>query len=102
MSKYNKLVRDKIPQIIQENGEKPVFKVLNNVEYLIELNNKLNEELQEYLTDYTCEELADMLEVIYAIAKSKGLSQEGLEKIRFDKHKARGGFDKRQFLIGVE
>lgn len=58
-----KLVRDKIPQIIKENGKIPVTRLLDKEEYLRELDIKLNEEVQEYQTDKSIEEMADVLEV---------------------------------------
>ena len=69
MTVYNKLVRDKIPDIITASGKHPVTRVLSNEEYLAELDKKLIEEGNEYQADKSLEELADMLEVIYAIAK---------------------------------
>jgi predicted house-cleaning noncanonical NTP pyrophosphatase (MazG superfamily) len=102
MPTKNKLVRDLIPQIISNKGQKPITKVLNEEEYIKELDIKLKEELEEYLADDNCEELADMLEVIYAIAKSKGVSQSELESIRVKKFEERGGFDDKIYLISVE
>lgn len=99
MPKYNKLVRDKIPLIIESKGEKPITKILDAEEYIRELNRKLQEELLEFLQDNTAEELADMLEVIYAIAKTHHISIEELERIREKKKEDKGGFEKKIFLI---
>ena len=69
---YNKLVRDKIPNIIKEKGETPIIKTLNEIEYKKELENKLYEEYKEVIESNgndRIEELADMLEVIKALAK---------------------------------
>ena len=65
---FNKLVRDKIPQVIENNGDKPYIKVLSDEENLKQLNIKLTEEVNEYLSDNNVEELADIVEVIYDIA----------------------------------
>jgi predicted house-cleaning noncanonical NTP pyrophosphatase (MazG superfamily) len=102
MSTKNKLVRDLIPQIISNKGQKAITRILDQDEYTKELNIKLKEELNEYLTDDNCEELADMLEVIYAIAKTKGVSQQELESIRLIKADERGGFEEKLYLISVE
>jgi predicted house-cleaning noncanonical NTP pyrophosphatase (MazG superfamily) len=99
MPKYNKLVRDKIPSIIESKGEKPITKILDAEEYIRELNRKLQEELLEFLQDNTAEELADMLEVIYAIANTHHISIEELERIREQKKEDKGGFEKKIFLI---
>ena len=95
---YNKLVRDNIPEIMINNGAIPVTRILNEEEYLIELNKKLSEEVNEYLESGEAEELADIQEVILGIINAKGISREGLENIRKDKAAKRGSFDKRIFL----
>ena len=71
---HNKLVRDKIPEIIENTGKKAYCHVLAEEEYLSELDKKLNEECVEYQVDKSLEELADMLEVMYAIAEARGFS----------------------------
>ena len=95
---YNKLVRDKIPEIIIANGENPITYTLNADEYTQELYRKLKEEVNEFLQDENVEELADILEVIHGIAASKQLTFEDLEKVRIEKRNKRGGFEKRIFL----
>ena len=85
MPVYNKLVRDKIPEIIKNSGKKAITTVLNEEEYLTELDRKLNEECAEYQQDKSIEELADMLEVIYAITVARGYSVEELEQVRREK-----------------
>lgn len=102
MPTYNKLVRDKIPEIIKRNGSQPVFRKLDDEEYYRELRNKLNEEVGEFLSDNNAEELADIMEVVLALAAHLGHSAANLEKIRADKAKKRGGFDKRYYLIAAE
>ena len=66
-AEYHKLVRDKIPEMIREQGETPVFRILEQEEYLKELDRKLHEEIREYQEDKSLEELADVLEVMLAI-----------------------------------
>ena len=95
---YNKLVRDKIPQIIKANGEEPITRSLNSDEYKKELYRKLKEEVAEFLEDENIEELADILEVIHGILNSRQTSFEDLEKIRQAKREKRGGFEGRVFL----
>ena len=102
MIKYNKLIRDKIPEIIEADGKDYKIRKLEDEEYLESLNAKLQEELDEYLESGEVEELADIMELIYAIIEYKDVSQEELEEIRKDKKKERGGFAEKLFLIGVE
>ena len=82
---HNKLVRDRIPEIIEKSGKTAYYRILNNEEYIEELDRKLNEECAEYKEDKSIEELADMLEVIYAIAQARGYSIEELEQVRAEK-----------------
>jgi predicted house-cleaning noncanonical NTP pyrophosphatase (MazG superfamily) len=97
--KYNKAIRDKIPEIIQKDGCSCNVKTLSDDDFLEHLEKKLSEEVTEYQNDKNPEELADILEVIYRIAQLKGVSKEELEKIRIKKSKERGGFEKNLFLI---
>ena len=102
--KYNKLVRDKIPSIIEKNGEKPVIRVLSDEEYKKELEKKLNEEYQEVLSAQgkdRVEELADMIEVIKYLAKLEKVTLEDVIKMAEEKAKKRGAFDKKIFLETV-
>ncbi|NLL45068.1 MAG: nucleoside triphosphate pyrophosphohydrolase [Mollicutes bacterium] len=99
MTKHNKLVRDKIPSIIEANGEKTVTIILDNEEYKKELDKKILEEIKEYLKSDDVEELADVLEVIYAILEYKKLTMNDLENIRKMKKEKRGGFVDCIFLI---
>ena len=98
---YNKLVRDKIPEIIEASGKTCETEVLSDEEYLQMIDKKLDEELAEYHQDHSIEELADLLEVLYATARARGYSIEELEQVRVEKQKARGGFDKKISLISV-
>ena len=96
---YNKLVRDKIPEIIEKNGGECKYRILDNEEYIEMIDAKLNEELLEYHNDKSIEELADLMEVIYAAAKARGYTLSYLEQVRAQKAEKRGGFDKRIMLI---
>ncbi len=102
MKIYNKLVRDKIPQIIQSNGQSCKTRVLDNKEYLEQLNIKLKEELDEYLESGEVEELADIEEVLRAILKAKGCDYASFDKLRQSKVDKRGAFDNRIFLESTE
>ena len=102
MPVYNKLVRDKIHEIIMKSGKTAHCHVLDNNEYITELDRKLNEECAEYQADKNIEELADMLEVMYAIAEARGYSVADLERVRLEKAEKRGGFSERIFLEYVE
>ena len=101
MIKYDKLIRDKIPEIIEQSGKKCIVEVMDNDTYIEYLDQKLNEELAEYQQDKSVEELADLLEVIYAVAVARGYSVEDLERIRVEKAEKRGSFEKRLILQGV-
>lgn len=96
---YNKLVRDKIPDIIKSKGEKCKFEVLNDEDYKDFLDKKLNEEVAEYQSSKSLVELADIIEVIYAIAKTRGFTPEQIEELRVLKEKSKGGFSKGILLI---
>ncbi len=98
----NKLVRDNIPQIISANGQKAVTKTLDRVEYVASLEQKLQEEVAEYLKDKNTAELADILEVVYALSETLNTSHEELEVIRREKVEKNGAFSKKIFLISVE
>lgn len=98
---HNKLVRDKIPEIIEKSGKTAVVRTLPEDEYLKMLNRKLSEELSEYLQDQSMEEIADLLEVIHAVVVAHNSSMEEVEKIRLSKKEKRGGFEKRIFLESV-
>lgn len=98
---YNKLVRDKIPQIIFETGKQAIISVLNEQEYLKMLNKKLIEEIKEYISSGEIEELVDIQEVIYALIEAKNVSKEAFEKLRIEKYNLRGGFSKKILLKAV-
>lgn len=100
--KYHKLVRDRIPEIIQSTGKGCTTRILGDREYLALLDEKLNEELTEYQQSKDLEELADLLEVIRAVVKARGFTWEELEQLRSQKKDRRGGFEKRILLESVE
>ena len=102
MKIYNKLVRDKIVDIIEGEGRKVNYIILDDKDYRKELNKKLQEEVKEYLEDNNVEELADIVEVIYGILNSMNVSIEGFEKVRMDKKEKRGAFEKRIYLEETE
>ena len=102
MKTYNKLVRDRIPEIIEKTGKRCEIEILNDEEYLKSIDAKLDEELAEYHKEQNLEELADLLEVIYAATIARGYSIEDLEKMRAFKANERGAFNKRILLKEVE
>lgn len=98
MKIYNKLVRDNIPEIMIQNGAKPVTRILSDEEYIKELNKKLVEEVNEYLESEDILEIADIEEILLAILKHKKVSLEEFNKKREEKANKRGAFDKKIFL----
>lgn len=98
---YNKLVRDRIPEIITAAGKSCTTEILSEQDYLQMLDAKLDEELAEYHKDQNIEELADLLEVIRAVAVARGYTLEELEQVRAEKATKRGGFEKRILLKEV-
>lgn len=101
MIEYDKLIRDRIPEIIEQSGKKCIIEELDTDTYIRYLDQKLNEELAEYQADKSLEELADLLEVIYTVAVARGYSIEELDGLRKEKAEKRGGFEKRLRLKGV-
>jgi predicted house-cleaning noncanonical NTP pyrophosphatase (MazG superfamily) len=100
--KYNKAIRDKIPEIIKSSGKNCNVKVLDDDVFLAEMEKKLVEELHEYQESKDVEELADILEVIYRISELKGTNPDTLDEIRRDKAEKRGKFDDNLFLIDAD
>ena len=98
---YEKLVRDKIPEIIEKSCNQCEIEILSDEKYLEMIDKKLDEELAEYHKHKNLEELADLLEVIYAATKARGYSIEDLEKVRVEKAEKRGSFDKKILLKKV-
>lgn len=100
---YNKLVRDKIPEEINNiEGRKANYKILNDNEYIQELDKKLLEEAHEFIEEHSVEELADLMEVIHAIMKIENISFNDVEIARELKNKKKGSFKNKVYLINVE
>ena len=102
---YQKLVRDKIPTIIESKGQIPITRILSDKEYKLELEKKLNEEYQEVLNatgDERIEELADMLEVMIYLAKLENKTLDDIIEVCNQKHDKRGGFEDKIYLDDVE
>ena len=98
---YDKLVRDRIPEILAQVGKECVTETLSDDYYLVMLDSKLDEELAEYHADPCLEELADLLEVLRACALARGYTLEKLEEERAAKAAARGGFSQKLLLRAV-
>lgn len=99
---YHKLVRDRIPEIIEADRKTCICETLSDEDYISLLDQKLNEELAEYQESKSLEELADLLEVIQAVVKARGWTLQELERVRADKATKRGGFEKRILLKEVK
>jgi len=102
MTHHNKLVRDKIPEICRSAGQTPHTRILSDDEYIAALEAKLAEEVTEFHADHAPEELADILEVIYALANIRGLTADELHELCANKRAVRGGFAEKIFLISTE
>lgn len=102
MKVYNKLVRDKIPEMIINENRHPVTRILDNDEYRVELNKKLQEEVKEYIEDNNVEELADIVEVVYGILDSMDISLEEFESVRKAKVDKRGAFKNKIYLESAD
>lgn len=100
--KYNKLVRDKIPERLKGKGLTPIIHIADNKEYKEKLRKKLVEESREYYKSGKVEELADILEVIYTTCELKGIGIKDLEDIRMKKRVERGGFEEKIILDEVK
>ncbi|MBQ9313984.1 MAG: nucleoside triphosphate pyrophosphohydrolase [Clostridia bacterium] len=101
---YNKLVRDNIPRIIESKGKTPITRILDNNIYKVELEKKLNEEYHEVLEasgDDRIEELADMLEIMRALAKLEGKTLQDVIDCADKKNEKRGAFKEKIFLEKV-
>ena len=98
---HNKLVRDRIPEIVEASGRICITEVLPNDAYIQALDAKLSEELAEYQQSKSLEELADLLEVMGAVVKARGYTWDDLTRVRKEKRAQRGAFDQRIFLKEV-
>lgn len=101
IKKYNKLVRDRIPEIIEASGKTCVTEILSDEEYLKMIDAKLDEELAEYHRNQNIEELADLTEVIHTAVIARGYTLENLERVRAEKASKRGGFHQKILLLEV-
>jgi len=99
---YNKLVRDRIPEIIREKGETPVTHIADDREYGEALREKLHEEIAEFLEVPSAEEAADILEVLHALCAHAGVDLSRLDAVRDKKRTERGGFVERIILERTE
>lgn len=97
MKTYNKLVRDRIPEIIKANGQTACFSVLDETQFQVALKEKLCEEVREYLGSANLEELADILEVVDALAQAQGSTLSEVLTIKEKKAATNGGFEKSCF-----
>ena len=102
MIRYDKLVRDNIPAMIERDGARAVTRILQGAEYRARLEEKLDEEVAEFHRSGELEELADVLEVVYALCAAQGRSVDELNAVCRKKRDERGGFGRRVFLIGKE
>jgi predicted house-cleaning noncanonical NTP pyrophosphatase (MazG superfamily) len=98
---YKKLVRDRIPEMIEENNQVGEFYIFPESDFEDELTLKMQEEIGEYLTSKNPEELADILEILMELAKIRDIPFSEIETIRQKKLNDRGGFSKRIFLVKV-
>ncbi len=92
---YTKLVRDKIPEIVKAKGINPINHIADDKEFESALMDKLQEEVKEFIEEPCKEEMADIMEVIYAILEQKQYSFNDIEEVRKKKAEERGAFDKR-------
>ena len=93
-----KLVRDNIPKIMQEKGKEPKIRIAGDKEYEDALIEKLKEELKEVQEDRNIEEIADLIEVAYALANKYGATEKEINEIRKEKIIKNGAFEKRIIL----
>ena len=99
---YNKLIRDNNVKLMENKGCKVTYEILDDKRYGQELDKKLQEEVSEYLADYSVEEMADVMEVIYAMLDFRGITMEEVEKVRLNKRNFKGAFKNKIFLKDVE
>lgn len=96
--RYDKLVRDKIPEVIKSKGEIALTHIAEEAEYWQKLKEKLREEVEEFCSDESIGEIADILEVIDAICDHKGFNKQEVEEVKNKKAEERGGFKDRIIL----
>ena len=98
MKVYDKLVRDRIPEIIEASGSKCEIETVSDEVALEYLYKKLHEEVEELLSDKNLDEIADIMEVLFAIGKKYGYSENEVLNRRNEKKYARGGFENNLIL----
>ena len=101
-TEHHKIVRDRIPEIIEKSGQHAVCRIPEKDEIIRGLEAKLTEELREYLEAHSLEEMADLLEVMHGILHHRGISWDELERIRLEKREKRGGFEQGIYLEATE
>lgn len=100
---YNKLIRDKIPDNINsKKGKKATYRVMDDEEYLRELNKKVLEEANEFVEANDVEELADVIEVLESVMTAKGITWDEVKRVKQAKKEAKGGFAGKIYLESVE
>lgn len=99
---YNKLVRDRIPELIEESGRKQTSRILNEDEYFQALIDKVVEEIEEFRSTGIEEEIADVYEALDCLVKFKGYEPMHIDYVRLIKREARGSFMNRVLLEEVE
>ena len=99
--KYNKLVRDKIPEEIENQGKECKYEILDDEKYSKELDKKLLEEVNEYISDHSEKEMADVQEVLKAIIKYRNIDEKRVEELRKAKELKKGGFYNKIYLTEV-
>ena len=101
MRKYDKIVRDRIPEVIEAAGQHAIYELVDREMALEGLKRKLSEELTVYLESGSLEDLADLLEVMLGVAYHSGVSWQELEAVRLAKRAERGGFERGVRLLEV-
>jgi len=104
--KYNKLIRDRIPEIIKAAGWKPKVRTLRKSEFLNAVKRKIREEAKELIRANSekgiVDEVVDIQELLDVLATEIKLPKPKIKKLQTAKRKKRGGFKKRLFLIEEE
>jgi predicted house-cleaning noncanonical NTP pyrophosphatase (MazG superfamily) len=88
-----KLVRDKVPDLLQKSGKKCTVRIVKGPEYIQKLKEKLKQEVDDFIADEAIEELADIIEIVSVLCKSKGVAFEQLEEFRKFKAAERGSYE---------